>query len=201
VYCKLIKRYGVTGGRVSTEAPYSNLGAIHTSGLDLQFGWRSELGDLGLKSVPGAINLNIAVNYLFSYKTQSVPGSVFVENEGTLAQAGQYQYIADTNLGYQLGGWNFGLEWRHLPSVANAAKATTPTTTIQGTDAYDLLNLSANWSINRTITLRAGVDNLFDKDPPIVGYNPNVTNARGATFPGFYDILGRRYYVGAKAEF
>ena len=200
-YCKLIKRDGVTGGRVSVDAPYSNLGAIHTSGLDFQFNWRSELADMGMKSVPGALSLGVSVNYLFSYKTQSVPGSVFIENEGTLAQNGQYRYVADTNLGYTLGGWTFGLEWRHLPAVANSAKATSPKTTIQGTDAYDLLNLSANWSLNRTVTLRAGVDNLMDKDPLVVGYNPGVNNANGATAPGYYDILGRRYYVGVKLDF
>ena len=200
-YCKLIKRDGVTGGRVSVDAPYSNLGAIHTSGIDFQFNWRSELADLGLKSVPGILSLGVSVNYLLSYETQSVPGSVFIENEGTLAQNGQYQYVADTNLGYTLGGWNFGLEWRHLPAVANAAKATNPTTTIQGTDSYDLFNLSANWSINRTVTLRLGVDNLLDKDPLVVGYNPRVNNANGATAPGYYDILGRRYYAGVKLDF
>ncbi|MEJ1964877.1 MAG: TonB-dependent receptor [Gammaproteobacteria bacterium] len=200
-YCKLIKRDGVTGGRVSVDAPYSNLGAIHTSGVDFQFNWRSELGDLGLKSVPGAVSLDFSLNYLISYKTQSVPGSVFIENQGTLAQNGQYEYVADTNLGYTLGGWKFGLEWRRLPSVANAAKATTPTSTIQGTDAYDLFNFSANWSLNRTVSLRVGVDNLLDKDPLIVGYNPGVNNAQGATAPGFYDILGRRYYAGVKLDF
>ena len=200
-YCRLIKRDGVTGGRVSVDAPYSNLGAIETSGLDLQFNWRSDLSEIGLQSVPGALSVGIAVNYLFEYQTQPVPGARFVENKGTLAQNGQYRYISNTNLGYILGGWNFGLEWRHLPSVENAAKATTPTTTIRPTESYDLFNLSANWSVTRQITLRAGVDNLLDKDPPIVGYNPGVNNARGATSPGFYDILGRRYYAGVKVEF
>jgi iron complex outermembrane recepter protein len=200
-YCRLIKRDGVTGGRVSVDSPYSNLGALETSGLDLQFNWRSDLSEIGLQSVPGAVSASISMNYLLEYKTQPVPGSAFVENKGTLAQNGQYRYLATTNLGYTLGGWNFGLEWRHLPSVENAAKATTPTTTIRPTEAYDLFNLSANWSLTRQVTLRAGVDNLLDKDPPIVGYNPGVNNARGATSPGFYDILGRRYYLGAKFDF
>jgi outer membrane receptor for ferrienterochelin and colicin len=156
---------------------------------------------MGMASVPGAVSLGILVNYLFNYDTQSVPGSVFVENEGTLAQNGQYRYTANTNLGYAVGSWSVGLEWRHLPSVANSAKATTPTTTIQGAGSYDLFDLSASWSLNRTVTLRAGVDNLLDRDPEIVGYNAGVTNAKGATAPGYYDILGRRYYAGVKLEF
>ena len=156
---------------------------------------------MGMKSVPGAISLGVSVNYLFSYKTQSVPGSVFIENEGTLAQNGQFEYVADTNIGYSVGGWNFGLEWRHLPAVANAAKATTPTTTIQGTDSYDLFNLSVNWSLSKTVAVHLGVDNLLDKDPLIVGYNPGVNNAKGTTSAGYYDILGRRYYAGVKLDF
>jgi outer membrane receptor protein involved in Fe transport len=50
--------------------------------------------------------------------------------------------------------------------------------------------------------LRVGVDNLLDKAPPVVGANPaakdtnsNQTNAQ------FYDVLGRRFYVGVKAKF
>jgi outer membrane receptor protein involved in Fe transport len=46
-----------------------------------------------------------------------------------------------------------------------------------------------------------GVDNLLDKEPPVVGANPGVNNAKGSTSPGYYDVLGRRYYVGAKARF
>ena len=49
--------------------------------------------------------------------------------------------------------------------------------------------------------MRVGIDNLFDKEPLVVGANPGVTTASSTTNPGFYDVLGRRFYVGLKASF
>jgi iron complex outermembrane recepter protein len=200
-YCRLIKRDGVTGGRVSVDAPYFNLGSIETQGIDAQINWRADIADMGMPSVPGALSVGLAVSYLLSYETQSIPGGPFVENEGTLAQNGQYEYRSIMNLGYGVGSWNVGLNWQHLPSVKNAASATNPTATIQGAGAYDLFDLTASWAVTDTFALRVGIDNLLDREPEIVGFDPGVTNARGLTQAGYYDVLGRRAYLGVKLNF
>jgi len=41
--------------------------------------------------------------------------------------------------------------------------------------------------------LRFRVNNVLDSDPSIVGYEPGENNALGATNPGYYDVIGRRY--------
>jgi outer membrane receptor protein involved in Fe transport len=200
-YCRLIKRDGVTGGRVSVDAPYFNLGSIETDGIDAQFNWRAALADMGMSSLPGSISAGLSVNYLLSYKTQSIPGAAFTDNDGTVAQNGQYEYNAALNLGYSLGAWNVGFNWRHLPSAKNAAAATNPATTLQGPGSYDVVDFSAAWSMSDTVAMRFGVDNLFDREPEIVGANAGLTNAKGATLPGYYDVLGRRMYLGVKLTF
>jgi len=200
-YCQLITRDGITGGRVSTEAPYLNLGAIETSGIDAQINWRANLADIGLQSLRGAISLGLSVSYLLNYKTQALPNGPFIENEGTLAQNGQYEYRSIVNLGYALGSWNVGLSWQHLPAVENQAFATNPRTTVQGAGSYDLLDLSTHWTVNDTVSLRLGVDNLLNREPEVVGRNPGVTNANGTTNAGYYDLLGRRAYLGMKLTF
>ena len=61
--------------------------------------------------------------------------------------------------------------------------------------AYSYFDLDATWQATSQIQVTAGLTNLFDKAPPlVVGYN-FVTDA--AT----YDIVGRTYYVGLKADF
>ena len=54
-------------------------------------------------------------------------------------------------------------------------------------------------------TLRMGMDNVFDKEPVITGartaLDPNPTSGQGTTEAGFYDILGRQFYVGVTAQF
>jgi len=200
-FCAMIKRDGVTGGRVSVDAPYLNLGSIETEGIDMQINWRAAFEDMGLQSIPGALSAGLSVSYLLHFKTQNTPTSPLVENKGTLAQAGQYDYLGLANLGYSVGDWNVGLSWRYLPAVDNAARATNPTATPQGAHSYSLFDLTASWAMTDTVAFRLGIDNLLDRDPEVVGFDPNVTNARGLTNAGYYDILGRRMYLGVKLNF
>ena len=200
-YCRLIFRDPVTGGRATVDAPYSNLGTIETSGIDASFNWRADLADLGMESLPGALSAGLAMNYLLEYKNQSIPGAAFTENKNTLAAGGQFRYTTNLNLGYTVGKWGANLNWRHLPSIKNASFATTPTTTLQGAGAYDMVDLSARWEVNEKVSLRAGIDNLFGTDPEIIGRDPGVNAASGTTLPNYYDVLGRRFYAGVKLNF
>ena len=75
-----------------------------------------------------------------------------------------------------------------------------PTSKLQGAPHYDLFNFSSSYSWDK-YTLRFGIDNVLDKQPPPIGANPGVTTDSNVTNPGFYDVLGRRYYVGVRAQF
>ena len=95
--------------------------------------------------------------------------------------------------------------------------------------AWSAFDLSFNWNINEMLQLRGGINNLFDKAPAIttatVGY-PVGTNlsavcsadaltkgcrnpisyslpisGQGVTSPGFYDVYGRTFFLGVKAQF
>ena len=51
-------------------------------------------------------------------------------------------------------------------------------------------------------TFRIGVQNLFDKDPPLVGADAGATDVNAAnTFPTVYDSLGRTFFAGVTAKF
>ena len=58
----------------------------------------------------------------------------------------------------------------------------------------------AGYTFNERFSLRAGVDNLLDEDPLIVGAQPGDNNAE-VTRPDYYDVLGRRMYVGLSMSF
>lgn len=103
----------------------------------------------------------------------------------------------------------------------------TPSTEIE-TDAYNIFDLSGTWDINETFSLRLGITNLLDKAPNVVGRTtgypnaatlstvcqgaPGCTNPTGVSLPtnggglgpfmgGYYDTLGRRFFMGIKARF
>jgi outer membrane receptor protein involved in Fe transport len=152
------------------------------------------------------------------------------------------------------------LRWRHLPPVSVAARAQedaviannarvaaggggtllsyTPISNLESA-SYDVFDLSGYWTINDTLSLRLGVDNVFNRAPPRISatagqttgrpYDPSLTAAQnaanmaalctgkpgcvapttysvgndgtGTTSGGYYDVLGRRYFVGLKARF
>jgi outer membrane receptor protein involved in Fe transport len=52
-----------------------------------------------------------------------------------------------------------------------------------------------NYQVTSQIQLSGGLTNLFNKQPPRVAGAPLLTDA--AT----YDVMGRTYYVGVKANF
>ena len=62
------------------------------------------------------------------------------------------------------------------------------------------INLAGSWRLSERVGLTLGIDNLFDRDPNRVGAGP-LDNGAGDTVPGYYDVLGRRYFGGIKLDF
>jgi len=63
-------------------------------------------------------------------------------------------------------------------------------------------DLTGNWRIKDGLTVRAGVNNVFDKDPPVVaGFACASVVCNGNTYPGVYDALGRAFFLGLTAKF
>jgi outer membrane receptor protein involved in Fe transport len=77
---------------------------------------------------------------------------------------------------------------------------TDPLTPFAGANSYSLFDLAAGWNVNPALRVTAGIDNLFDRDPNAVGAGP-ADDGAGNTMPGFYDVLGRRYYAALRLRF
>ncbi len=86
--------------------------------------------------------------------------------------------------------------WRHIGEVddLNASEVD-----LKDIDYFDL---SALWDVKDGFQLRAGINNLFDKEPPIAGNGAGpATSGNGNTYPGLYDALGRYGFLAASLSF
>jgi outer membrane receptor protein involved in Fe transport len=174
---------------------YANQAFIETSGYDIAINWVSQFEDLGI-GLPGGLGLNAQLTYLDSYVTGDTVGSVPVEWKGTTGplaagtNGGAYDWRLFGSVSYFVDAFNASLRWRHLPevygpnvaqqkanfknniAVAGGADGNfvlfTPNTSF-ATDSYDVFDLSGGWQLNDMVALRAGVNNLFDQDPPRAG--------------------------------
>ena len=199
--CQQVVRDPATGALQPTDVAYSNEGAFETTGVDVQFNWGTDLG-------PGGLNLNVLATYIDSIKTRVNPQLPWTEWVGTFGptdlsgvQGGSFDYRTFTTLSYFTNDWNLSLRWRHMPEIKAAGTATPAGTNTLPTPSYNIFDFSGGYTFNDDrMTLRFGIDNLFDKDPPVTNRSPN--NPLGsATNSGFYDVLGRRGYVGLSMTF
>jgi len=252
--CQNVARNPATGGATRQLLRYANQATINTKGIDVALNWRSQFSDLDI-DLPGGLAFSTQMTYIDSYKTKESQEDFDAEIEwaGSLGPTltgtnpGAYDYRLFTSLTYFNGDWSVGLRWRHLPSVitanqakqnaliANNARAAaggggsvvsyTPFTDV-GIGAYDIFDMSMNWTVNDTVTIRGGITNLFDVSPKITGretgyapgsdltavcggapgcVNPTApqlaSTGAGITSPGYYDVLGRRFFIGMKARF
>jgi outer membrane receptor protein involved in Fe transport len=99
------------------------------------------------------------------------------------------------------------VSWRHTDAVTlsslsdNSFLAGTPSVINKKISAYNYIDLAGTVAVGRGLQLRAGVNNLFDKDPPAIAAGILSSFGNGNTYPGVYDTLGRTMFVGATVNF
>jgi outer membrane receptor protein involved in Fe transport len=202
-FCAGIGRVANDGALGNIITTYYNNGRFQTEGLDTQVDWAFNLG-------PGRVNVNSIFTYLFSLQSAELSADKLVEYAGSLGpqsnglDPGAFKWKMFNTFGYSVGPWNGSIQWQHLPSIHSNEYPTTPTSPFTGAKSYDLINLSASFSIGKSVTIRGGVDNLFDKWPPIteVDATPPAGLLAGGAYNEFlYDMNGRRFYLGATVNF
>ncbi|HEX8484929.1 TonB-dependent receptor domain-containing protein [Sphingomonas sp.] len=107
---------------------------------------------------------------------------------------------------------NISLNWRHVGPMTLSYNATDPSlgipvtaadrrNTYGGIKAYNYFDLSAAIDVAKQLSLRLSVNNLFDKDPPLIPDSRNLLGLlRNNTLFG-YDLLGRQLVAGATMRF
>lgn len=119
---------------------------------------------------------------------------------------------------------DISLNWRHISAVGLDLNSTNPllNSVLTGfcqsygispcrdnadaqIKAFDYFDLAVDWTVREGVDLRAGVNNIFALNPPVVSASsPNVSPqpfGSANTYPGIYDILGRQVFVAATVKY
>jgi iron complex outermembrane recepter protein len=199
-FCQLIRRDG-TGQIVNVATPFLNLGALRTDGVEVQVHWGVPTPFLGAES---SVYVDSAIGWLNSFEVQLLPGAPFLDYTGvsnggagpsSVPPRSTPTWKALTTFGYRNEDFNIGLRWRHQSSLNDVSSVLTPANTQIGVNAYNLWDAFANWSISEQFQVRLGVTNLFDRELPFVASSQTSTDA------ALYDLVGRSFYIGLRANF
>jgi outer membrane receptor protein involved in Fe transport len=213
-FCNLIQRdslgtlWALPSGKVI--AINDNLGGYNTTGIDLGLNYAQPLGALG------TIGFNFLGTRLNKWEFEPIKG------QGKFDCAGYFGPQCSQAKG-PLPIWRHkfratwatpwdvqaAVTWRHINKISNETTSSDPLLNAPTPDtdtrlgARDYFDLAATWTISKTFTVRGGINNIFDKDPPIVSSvlaDPAIFG-NGNTFPQMYDSLGRLVFISAIAKF
>ena len=184
-----------------------NIGGVDTRGIDVNLQLRHKAGF-------GTVTAGIDGSYLLRYLVNNglTPSYDCAGYYGVTCGNPIPHWRHKANVGLTTnGGFSAQVAWRYVgaatidylnpsSSVNNSSYTTSSYGAKIGAQSYFDLSMSAN--ILSRFTWRMGVNNLFDKNPPIVD-TPECagTICNGNTYPGTYDALGRYLYTSVVVKF
>ncbi len=170
-----------------------NLATEEVEGFDVIVDYSMELGDLGTLSFTDTMSI------IETWDTQQAEGAPVDDCKGNWGgNCGYPTPDFQNNLRVTwLTPWGItgSVNWRHISEVNDLNENL-------DLEEMDYFDVSAIWDVMDNTSLRAGINNVFDEEPPIAGNaaGPSI-NGNGNVFPGMYDALGRYMFVGLSVEF
>jgi iron complex outermembrane receptor protein len=196
-FCDAVQRGAQTGtlwlGEDQVQSLDANIGFFSTTGVDYQIEYTLGVGDMG------SVEFNNVGTFLTEWDQQEVVGEPIEDCIGQWGgSCGQPTIEFQNNLrATWVTPWQLALsaQWRHMDGIDDI--------TGRGwdLDSVDYLDLSGIWDITEMISVRAGVNNVIDEEPPTADAPGPSIGGNGNTFPGTYDALGRYWFVGATLQF
>jgi iron complex outermembrane recepter protein len=189
-YCARIERDPFSGALSRIETPYSNIGVIKTSGIDVSLNWSAALDDMGL-SLPGRISAGAQATRVLHFLNQTTVTSAPLDNVGF---SNLPRMRSTARMSYSLGAMSAGISWRYQVSVKPFVAQANPNSSTVGGPAYSRFDANAGYGFG-PVDLRLSISNLLDKAPPKYGYAPWTSGV--GTFLPSADQVGRRFTVTA----
>jgi outer membrane receptor protein involved in Fe transport len=206
--CRLFSRDTATGQVTRIASSLDNLGKLSVRGLD--FGVVYRMAVPGLYAEEGSLRVNVSASYNLSAKSTPIasdPGSGISCSGyyGPNCGSPRPKWRANTRVDWRNGPLDLGLTWSWVGGSTDDAKKYAPATYAslvrKSLPTVHYFDLTATYDLPNGVNIRGGVENLFDKTPPIPGRDRALASTEISSFPGLYDHIGRRFFLGASVTF
>lgn len=196
-YCNLINRAPNGSLWLSDDgyvvATNTNLGNEHYRGIDLSANYSIDVG-------PGKLSTTVLGSYNLKKEYDPLPGvaGTTYDCSGQISSScfPQPEWRHTLSFNYSTGGdWTAGLKWRYFGEVEYSGATNVLIGDAVSSQSY--IDLVGSYSITENISVQLGVNNVFDREPPLVGSVLANTN----TIAGYWDLLGRYVHMNVTARF
>jgi iron complex outermembrane recepter protein len=180
----------------------NNIAFLKTAGIDIDASYRTQLGN-------GTLSARLYANYISKFDVQQFAGAAIAHLDGVNVvisnPAGYPKWRGNLTLDYTNGpfGVTISEQYIHKMRLGIPIPAGTPTTFVDGhVPAVWYTDLAVRVTIPHGkghVELFGAVNNLFDKDPPLIpGTIPGVNLP---TNIAIYDFIGRAFTAGVRFKF
>ena len=194
----------------------TNIGSVRAKGIDVTASYVQPLGEWG------SLGANLNGSYLDKFVTDNGLSEPYncAGYYGTLCGVPAPKWRHKARLTYTApNGIGVSVQWRYFSKVKVDKSSTNSSlggaVTANGVNFEDFdkvlksqsyFDLALTSKIGDHYSMRAGVQNIFDKIPPLVSGSGAFNNCLGTlcngnTYPAVYDALGRYIYIGATLDF
>ncbi|MCD9085249.1 TonB-dependent receptor [Stenotrophomonas sp. SY1] len=199
--CRAIIR--LPNGQIDdVRSTLQNIGKLKARGLDFQTDYRFNV-PWGIGGNDGNMSLTLLTSWLFERSMQVVSNQPALDCAGYMGGGcgggtGAIMipdFKLNFTVGYKSGPLSVRLQTRMIDSFDLRPGLTAA---VNKAPRVWYVDSNAIYDFNETVQLFAGIDNLLNKQPPILG-----TGLAGDanTDVGVYDVLGRRYNFGIRVKF
>lgn len=192
-FCQNFGR-NANGQLTNAVVTFTNIGGLKVAGIDFQLDWR-----IPIEKWNGSFDINFSGSYLTRVQRQAIIGDPFdnlLGSIGNIPNSAFPKFRSTLSTQLTIGDFDIGARWRHMSAMIGQATRLSPTVLSLGSPAMDYLDASIGWRLESGFRLRFGVDNLTDRQPPILSAQVQTN-----TDPTVFDVIGRRYYVRFEAQF
>jgi outer membrane receptor protein involved in Fe transport len=193
----------------------TNIGSLYTRGVDFDSQYRLRLDKWG------RIDLSLVGTFTDTYQVTPQPGATYECSGyfGGICQAPlpKWRHTFTVDWTTPWNGLSASVSWRYIDDVkldafapglaflggaygaAGGTAGAPPTDTRLSSRSYFDANVAYRYD---RYNLRVGVNNIFDKDPPLNGATTCPAGpCNGNTWPVIYDATGRFLYAMITADF
>ena len=187
-----------------------NLGSQRANGVDVTSQYRFDFGRAG------RLGFDFVGSYVMKFATEPVTGLGTYDCAGFYGPvcgvpAPRWKHKLRATWNSPVSGLDLYTAWRRANGVSLELLNASPL--LQGTPGLpvnpgqhlrgvDYIDLGGSYTFAGHVTARLGVNNVFDKSPPLSGFAYiGTVFGNGNTYPQVYDALGRYAFVNLVVDF
>jgi len=198
-YCSLLPRdansYAITGA----SNVLSNTGGVKTRGVDFEARYSLPLAFGAFGTDASSLSFRVSGTRLIAFDYNPLAAIPDL----TLGCAGKFglncgnpyaKWRLSARTTWTTGPATFSLQYRYLSPVNDDDDTTDYS--VEHIKAYHYFDLTTSFDVAKKFTWNVGVNNMFNRKPPILGDNQEQAN----TYPSTYDPYGRTFFTGVSLK-